>query len=292
MVDLDSYLAERGAWVGRELDRRLPRAETRPRVLHEAIRYALFTGGKRLRPILCLAAADAVLPLPAPAEREAALRAALAVEILHTYTLVHDDLPCMDDDDFRRGRPTVHKVYGEANAVLVGDALQAMAFGWLANTGSVAGPLAAELAAAAGSEGVIAGQVEDIAALGTTPSPDTVTYIHRHKTGDLFRAALRMGAIAVGAGSAQLDALTSCGNALGEAFQITDDLLDDPGLAGAATAPDRPPPLSCLAVMSRAEAQQRAQERLDDAVQALAAFPSDRRAPLEAIARRIATRTT
>jgi geranylgeranyl diphosphate synthase, type II len=294
MLDLKAYLADRRSRIDAELGRRLPDAGRRPAVLHAAMRYALFTGGKRLRPILCLAAADAVAPAPAAAE--AVMRAALAVEVLHTYTLVHDDLPCMDDDDLRRGKPTVHVAYGEANAVLAGDALQTLAFAWLAEAeGPVPGTpgrLVAELAAAAGSAGVVGGQVEDIAAAGTTPTAEAVDFIHRHKTGDLFRAALRMGAIAAGADDAALDALTRYGAALGEAFQITDDLLDEaetaprPGRDGKA----RPVPLTCLAVMTREAARAKAHRLLAQAAAALAGFAEDARAPLEAIARHIGSR--
>ncbi|MCE9615791.1 MAG: polyprenyl synthetase family protein [Lentisphaerae bacterium] len=296
MFDCDVYLKHQREWIDRELDRRLPAAENRPGVLHAAMRYALFTGGKRLRPILCLAAADAVAPTPNGQIREAALRAALACEVLHTYTLIHDDLPCMDDDAMRRGKPTVHVVYGEANAVLVGDALQALAFEWLAGaeeSGSpVAGRLVAELAAAAGSRGVVGGQVEDIAAAGTAPTPETVAFIHRHKTGDLFRAAVRMGGLATGATEAALAALTRYGEAFGEAFQITDDLLDDPAVAPATPAGKsaKPPPLSCLSVMTRATAEDRARALIAVAVSSIAGFQPDARRPLEAIVRRIEDR--
>ena len=292
MQNLDQYLRDRSDWINRELERRLPAADARPAALHAAMRYSLFPGGKRLRPILCLAAADAVQPAPTPTARESALLGALAVEILHTYTLVHDDLPCMDDDDTRRGKPTVHVVYGEANAVLVGDALQALAFEWLAAADApIAGRLVAELALAAGSRGVVGGQVEDIAAAGTRPDADTLAFIHRHKTGDLFRAAVRLGAMAVGASAAQLTDLTRYGACLGEAFQITDDLLDDgappPKPAG---RPARPPSLSCLSVMSRAEAQRKAAALLDEAIAAVQDFAATGRDPLVALAQKIRDR--
>ncbi|MDA0577279.1 MAG: polyprenyl synthetase family protein [Verrucomicrobia bacterium] len=292
MLDLDTYLRKQRDQIDRELDRRLPAASTRPAVLHTAMRYSLFPGGKRLRPILCLAAAETVSAALSPAARESAMRAALALEILHTYTLVHDDLPCMDDDALRRGRPTVHVAYGEANAVLVGDALQALAFAWLAGAPEDGAQLVAELAIAAGSQGVVGGQVEDIAAAGKTPTAETVAFIHQHKTGDLFRAATRMGAIAAGASPTQLDALTRYGDALGAAFQITDDLLDAGDPVSAGSAPARPPPLSCLSVMTVDEAQDQVRKLLQAADQALAELDAIRRAPLAGIARGIKDRKT
>ncbi len=287
MTNLDAYLQRQRERVDRELEQRLPPADARPRLLHEAMRYSLFPGGKRLRPLLCLAAAETVAPELAGTAHEAAMRAALALEVLHTYTLVHDDLPCMDDDALRRGRPTLHVIYGEANAVLAGDALQSLAFALLADAAPVAGRLVAELAAAAGSQGVVGGQVEDIAATNTTPTPETVAFIHRHKTGDLFRAALRMGGIAAGASPAQLEALTRYGEAIGEAFQITDDLLD---AAEVGASPAKPAPLSCLSVITPAAARTRVQSLLTQALASLSPFDPTARAPLEGIARRIENR--
>jgi len=296
--DLAAYLKARGERFNRALDRRLPPASTRPHALHEAMRYSLFPGGKRLRPLLCIAAAESVSARPSAATREAALCAAIAVELLHTYTLVHDDLPCMDDDDERRGKPTVHVVYGEANAVLAGDALQTLAFEWLARADrarpGIAAGLVRELATAAGSRGVIAGQVEDIAAVGHKPSASLVAYIHRHKTADLFRAAVRMGGLAAAAPPPVLAALGRYGNALGEAFQITDDLLDaaPPSPSRAGAKPPPPTELSCLAVMDAATARRRAQRLGQSAVRAVAALAPAGRRPLIAIAEAVVDRTT
>lgn len=181
----------------------------------EALRYPLKTGGKRIRPLLAFAGADAV-----GAEPRRALPAALALELVHTYSLVHDDLPAMDDDDFRRGRPTVHKVHGEAMAILVGDALLTEGFAVIADSPA----LVRELAAAAGAVGMVGGQVLDIG--GGAQDLRSLTRLHARKTGALIRAAVRMGGFSVGASAAQLDALTRYGEAVGLAFQVADDVLD------------------------------------------------------------------
>ncbi len=295
MWTLADYLDSRRRTVDAALRRRLPAARTRPAALHRAMRYSLFPGGKRLRPILCLAAAEAVRPQAPPHRREAALGAALAVEVLHTYTLIHDDLPCMDDDDLRRGQPTVHKVFGEANAVLAGDALQALAFEWAAlaeQAGRLpAGSLVRTLAAAAGSRGVVGGQVEDIAGPGRRPRAADVAFVHRHKTADLFNAATCMGGIAAGAGPAARAALGLYGDRLGMAFQITDDLLDDAAPATAAPA-NTPAEFSCLAVMDRATARRRAATAIAQARAALHRFAPEARRALDALAQAVIDRTT
>jgi geranylgeranyl diphosphate synthase, type II len=228
MFDLQSYLEDRRGMVGRALDEAMPLETTRPAVLHRAMRYSVFAGGKRFRPILCLASAEA-----AGTGVEKALVPAISLEALHTYTLIHDDLPCMDDDVLRRNKPTCHVVFGEANALLAGDALLTLAFEWL---GTVQAPppyppcqLVLELAQAAGSQGVIGGQVEDLAAEGCQPSADLVDYIHTHKTGDLIRAAVRMGVIATGGSEEVLNALSGYAANLGKAFQIADDILNATG---------------------------------------------------------------
>lgn len=225
MFDLASYLNSRREIVEAALLQHLPPESTRPAVLHKAMRYAVMAGGKRLRPILAIAACEAVGGRP-----DQALLAGLAVEILHTYTLVHDDLPCMDDDALRRGKPTTHVVFGEANALLAGDALLTLAFEWLAGVTApppyAPGQLALELALAAGSQGVIGGQVEDLDSEGRTPDADLVQYIHKHKTGALLCAAVRMGGICGGASPQALEALTRYGHAAGLAFQIADDVLN------------------------------------------------------------------
>ncbi len=219
-MDALGYLAERGAQLEPYLEAALPPAGEEPSALHSAMRHLLFPGGKRLRPGLCFAACEAVGAAPA-----AALPAAAAVELLHTYSLVHDDLPCMDDDDERRGRPTVHVAYGEAVAVLAGDALQALAFAVLARAGDAAA--VAELAGAAGSRELVGGQTLDLA-FAAAPSSDAsaIEGIHRMKSAALIAASIGLGARLGGAGAALHGRLVACGLELGVAFQIADDLLD------------------------------------------------------------------
>lgn len=225
MFDLPTYLAERKQRVDAFLDRTMPPTSARPALLHEAMRYSVFGEAKRIRPILCMAAAEAC-----GGSADMALRAGAAIELLHTYTLIHDDLPAMDDDALRRGRPTCHIRFGEANAILAGDALLTLAFEWLADC--PAPPphpptaLARELATAAGSQGVIGGQVEDLDAEGKPLDFDRLNYIHLHKTADLLRAACRMGAIASGAPGSLVEALGRYGERIGLAFQIADDILN------------------------------------------------------------------
>lgn len=213
--------------VNEGLDRFLPSADSHPMSLHQAMRYSIFAGGKRLRGALAMAAAEALGGSPSPV-----VPAAVAVEMIHTYSLIHDDLPAMDDDDLRRGKPTCHKVFGEATAILAGDALLTLAFETICQLqfyGYEAYPVMkviAEVAAAAGTGGLIGGQVADLESEGQKISPEQLKYIHLGKTGALFRAALRTGAILAGAGTQDLQALTDYGLSLGLAFQITDDILD------------------------------------------------------------------
>ncbi len=282
MFDLDSYLDEKRKMIDAALDREMPPEAEKPAALHKAMRYCVFSGGKRLRPILCLAAAEAV-----GANAESAILPAAAVELFHTYTLIHDDLPCMDDDDFRRGKPSCHKVFGEAGAVLAGDALQALAFEVLGKAGAppyAANQLVLELARAAGSRGVVGGQVEDLAAAGAKPGAADFDYIHEHKTADLFRAACRMGAIAGGASRGELDALAAFGAGLGTAFQITDDILDS-------SAGKKRDKTSCLSVYTPSAARQKAQRLVDHAVSSVRGLRNaDRAEPLAAMARFILAR--
>lgn len=279
MFDLSAYLEARRRLIDEVLDRGMPSADTRPALLHEAMRYSVFTGGKRLRPILCLASAEA-----AGGTVECAMPPAIALELLHTYTLIHDDLPCMDDDDMRRGKATSHRVYGDANAILAGDALQALAFQTVAQTGS--SRLVLELARAAGSCGVVGGQVEDIAMTGATPDAATVDFVHQHKTADLFRAATRMGGIAAEADEQTVQALTEYGNDLGMAFQIADDLLDAPSQT-ADTGNDE---LSYLLLHTPEQARERANALLQSANEALKGLDRGPVAPLSAIARFVLAR--
>jgi geranylgeranyl pyrophosphate synthase len=221
-VDAQAYLAEAAARVDRLLDEALPRADEPPARLHAAMRHLLFPGGKRLRPALAFAAAEAVGAAP-----DAALPLAGAVELIHTYSLVHDDLPCMDDDAERRGRPSVHVAFDEATAVLAGDALQAAAFGLLAAApeDGVAGVLA-DLAEAASSRELVGGQSDDLDFDPASADPGAIEDVHRRKTGALFAAAVVGGARLGGARPELLGRLRRFGEALGVAFQIADDLLD------------------------------------------------------------------
>jgi geranylgeranyl diphosphate synthase type II len=222
-----AYLAARCRLVDEALDRFLPKPKTRPATIHEAMRYSLFAGGKRLRPILCLAAAEAC-----GGSVESALPPAAAVECLHTYTLVHDDLPCMDDDDLRRGMPTCHVKYGEGIAVLTGDALLTIAFEILAQTPASSrygvGTYVTELAVASGSRHLIGGQVLDLEGEGSEVllTPTQLRYLHESKTAALLTASIRLGCMTANATPAKLAALTDYGQALGLAFQVIDDILD------------------------------------------------------------------
>jgi geranylgeranyl diphosphate synthase, type II len=225
--DLASYMAERARAVDQGLDRFLPSEAAPPESLHKAMRYSVFAGGKRLRPVLVAAGAEAV-----GGSLDAVMPAACAVEMIHTYSLIHDDLPAMDNDDFRRGVPTNHKVFGEAIAILAGDALLTLAFRLLGD--SVAAGADAqrlrevfiEVADAAGSAGMVGGQVADIECEGKPADAALVDYIHTHKTAALIRASIRSGAILAGATPEELKALGVAGDDLGLAFQIMDDILD------------------------------------------------------------------
>jgi geranylgeranyl diphosphate synthase type II len=225
MFDLDRYLNERKKMVEAALAAHLDRCEGAPATLREAMSYSLLAGGKRLRPILALAACEAVGAKP-----DEAIDAACAVEFVHTYSLIHDDLPAMDDDDFRRGRPTSHKKFGEAVAILAGDALCAEAFRVAAQnrTGRQdrVADVVFELARAAGAVGMVGGQVIDIEATGKKISVDELETLHRAKTGELLLVAVRAGARMGGADAAAMERLTVYGRALGLAFQIVDDVLD------------------------------------------------------------------
>ena len=230
-MDIRAYLAEKRALVDAALDRHLPPASTQPAVIHEAMRYAVLGGGKRIRPILAIAAAEACR-----AEVEPLLMHLCALELIHTYSLVHDDLPPLDNDDLRRGRKTTHVVFGEAMGVLTGDALLTEAFAWLARpVGDPARQLRAiaEVATAVDSTGMIGGQVADIVAERAQEQSDDseallreLQFIHRNKTGKLITASVVLGGLLGGASEEQLEALRRYGDALGLAFQIVDDLLD------------------------------------------------------------------
>ena len=228
--DLDGYLKERRALVDAALERFLPGEDTPPPTVHRAMRYSVMAGGKRLRPILVIAGAEAV-----GATSTTVMPTACALELIHTYSLIHDDLPAMDDDDYRRGRLTNHKVFGDAMAILAGDALLTFAFELVAeNAALVPDPrvicdVVAEIADAAGTGGMVAGQVVDIESEGKTITPETLEFIHTRKTAALIRASLSVGARLGGGDAAALAAIADAGQSLGLAFQIVDDILDVEG---------------------------------------------------------------
>lgn len=251
--------------VEEALERALSHGAPRPSVLHDAIRHAVLSGGKRIRPILALTASDAVSG--SAGDPDAAMAAAVAIELLHSYTLVHDDLPAMDNDLLRRGQPTVHAKFGEAIAVLAGDALQAMAFGALAGPCPLAPEKAARLSAilSRAAIGVVHGQVEDMA--DAPLDEGRLAYIQAHKTADLFSAAAEMGAVAGGADDDDAGLLAKFGRELGIAFQIIDDILDAPRQGNAAE------PTSCLRLWTPDHAREMAMFHTREAVATLIEIP-------------------
>src|SRR6185369_17776587 len=281
-MDLKAYLKEQCQRVDEALERFLPKETELPHSLHKAMRYSVFAGGKRVRPILMLAACQAV-----GGDTEQAIPTACAMEMIHTYSLIHDDLPAMDDDDFRRGNPTNHKVFGEAIAILAGDALLTEAFKLISDPRFCAdAPAAArlavihEIATCAGSYGMVGGQVVDMESEGK-PDIDlpTVQYIHTHKTGALIKASVVAGALLGGAAGAQLEAITRYGEAAGLAFQIADDILDIEGTteeigkdAGSDVARGK---ATYPAVMGLAAAKDEARAMMDEALRALEIFGAE-----------------
>ena len=228
---LSVYLNDRKALVDAALDEALPAEATYPPVIFQAVRYSLFAGGKRLRPILCLAAAEAV-----GGDYRAVLPVACALEMIHTYSLIHDDLPAMDDDDLRRGRPTSHKVFGEALAILAGDALLTEAFAQMSAVDRMPQippdrllRAVQDIARAAGFWGMVGGQVMDIQSETVTADEETLLYIHTRKTGAMIVASVRAGAMLAGAETVEIEALATYGRHVGLAFQIADDILNVEG---------------------------------------------------------------
>jgi geranylgeranyl diphosphate synthase type II len=227
-MDLKNYLKECLVRVDRALDQYLPAEDTLPVALHKAMRYSVFAGGKRIRPVLMIAACEAV-----GGDAELVLPAACAMEMIHTYSLIHDDLPAMDDDDLRRGKPTCHIVYGEALAILAGDALQALAFELIAGDNALSPQARVEiistLAKASGAAGMVGGQVVDLASENTFIDAATLEQMHRRKTGELISASVVCGAIVAGSSGPEREALERYGYDLGLAFQVKDDILDATG---------------------------------------------------------------
>jgi geranylgeranyl diphosphate synthase type II len=224
-MKLPAFFEEDLRAVDAALDRLLPAESSRPASIHSAMRYSVFAGGKRVRPILCLEAARIFTAEVAPA-----LHPACAIEFIHTYSLIHDDLPALDNDDLRRGKPTCHKKFGEAIAILAGDALLTLAFEAISATPAPAErrvKILTEIAAAAGTvNGMVGGQVADLEAEGKGSDPEMLEYIHRSKTAALIRAAITSGALCAGANEADVARLRRFGETIGWAFQVTDDILD------------------------------------------------------------------
>src|SRR2546425_8294152 len=224
-MNLKTYLTARQKMIDRALARFLPKENAPPPTIHKAMRYSLFAGGKRLRPILCLAASEGC-----KGNVSEALPFACAMECIHTYSLVHDDLPSMDNDDFRRGRATCHKVFGDGIAILTGDALLTIAFGIVSNAKPTSrydtSFLLREITVAAGSQRLIAGQVADLEAEGKNVKRDQLQFIHENKTAAILKSSVRLGAMSANADARKLSAITRFGQRLGLAFQIIDDILD------------------------------------------------------------------
>jgi len=243
-LNLENYLADLRDLVDRALDEALPPAASESALLHQAMRYSVLAGGKRIRPILALTAAEAVGEDPV-----SVLPLAVALECIHTYSLIHDDLPAMDDDDFRRGKPTSHKVFGEAVAILAGDALLALAFEVLSSPHAIRTyrpdrllSVIGDLAYAAGSRRLVAGQVLDLTSQGSHVEAHVIEEIMRNKTGALIQVSLTSGATLAGGSHEQIEIMGRFGECLGAIFQIRDDLLDwegDPGRLGKAVQKDR-----------------------------------------------------
>jgi len=226
VTGLKEFLAEQQQLVDEALNRLTPPESAFPETIHRAMRYSLFAGGKRIRPILCMQSAVAISD-----DAPGAIEAACSLEMIHTYSLIHDDLPALDNDDFRRGKPTCHKVFGEAMAILAGDALFTLAIQTLTRIEGLDAQrkvaLIEELSFSSGTvEGMIGGQVTDIEGERQTPTAELLDRIHRAKTGALLRASVRMGSTCAGGGGAELSAMSRYGEHVGLAFQIVDDILD------------------------------------------------------------------
>jgi len=292
---LRDHLAGQKVLIDKALESYLPPGGTCPEVIFEAVCYSLFAGGKRLRPILCLAAAEAV-----GGDTRAAMPAACAIEMIHTYSLIHDDLPSMDNDDYRRGRLTSHKAFGEDIAILAGDALLTEAFALLTRRDLMPGvpperllDVANEIAVAAGYFGMVGGQVLDVRSEGKKVDLDTLHMIHRRKTGAMIRVSLRAGAILGGAPEAALAALTDYGERVGLAFQIADDILNvegDSTLLGKGTGSDAARGKVTFPSLLGIDASRlRAEELILEALGALASFDA-RAETLRGIARYVLER--
>jgi geranylgeranyl diphosphate synthase type II len=288
-----NYLKQRQGQVEAAMENLVPACAGEPLAeMMKAMRYSLFAGGKRLRPVLLMAAADAV-----GKDGRLFLHAACALEMIHTYSLIHDDLPAMDDDDYRRGLLTNHKVFGEGMAILAGDGLLTLAFETLLSQPdappATLNRLAREVAAAAGPSGMVGGQAIDLLSAGKLPTPDTMALMHRLKTGALFRASIRAGALLAEANEAELDSLTCFAENFGLAFQITDDILDVTGTTAVLGKPvgsdERNQKATYVTVYSLPEAQKMAQQAVAEAVAELERF-GDRAGVLRSLSEYLLTR--
>ena len=295
VISLDDYLKARKKIVDKTLDRYLPGEDNYPSVIFKSVRYSIFAGGKRIRPILCMASAEAV-----GGDVETVLHVACALELIHTYSLIHDDLPVMDDDDYRRGKLTNHKVFGEDIAVLAGDALLTEAFHLMSKREFVGNippdrvlAVINDISKAAGFLGMVGGQVVDIESEGKEIDEETLDYIHTHKTGAMVIASIRAGAIISGAGEDELSALSDYGRHTGLAFQIMDDILDiegDQDVLGKDIGSDESRGKVTFPALFGLEASRKtARELVDDALSDIAQFDS-RAEPLRMIAKYIVER--
>ena len=291
--DLLTYLSTKRADIEAALDRYLPPVTSRPQILHQSLRYSVLAPGKRLRPVLVLAAAEAV-----GGRAEDVMPTACALECIHVFSLIHDDLPCMDNDDYRRGRLTNHKVYGEALALLAGDALLALAFQLIAENGANVPaervlPTLRLVAHASGTWGMVGGQVVDMESQGQEVTPDTLRYIHAHKTGALLTASVLAGAMLAGADDEQVESLSAYGGHIGLAFQIADDILDVTGDESKIGKPVGSDEERNKATYPRLygldESRRRAHAEVEAALTTLSAFDA-KADPLRAIARFIVER--
>ncbi|MFO7813464.1 MAG: polyprenyl synthetase family protein [Pelovirga sp.] len=294
--ELQAYLGRQLALIEEALDRYMPAVTIRPDRLHEAMRYSVLGGGKRIRPVLMLAACEAV-----GGDGRQALPAACAVEMIHAYSLIHDDLPAMDNDELRRGRPTNHKVYGEATAILAGDGLLTEAFVLLSRSDVLSGVSASDrltiinlLATHAGTRGMVGGQMVDMEVEGNPIDLPTLEYIHTHKTGALIKAAIDIGGIIGGSLPEQRDALQRYAAAVGLAFQIADDILDVTAkteeLGKRSGSDQQRGKATYPALLGLTQARERARELNEVAINALQIFGQEAQ-PLRAIARYIIERS-
>lgn len=294
-MDIKEYLKEKRSLVEEALDRYLPKEMEMPVTIHKAMRYSMMAGGKRIRPILCIASCEAVGGSP-----DIVLPVACALEMIHTYSLIHDDLPAMDDDDLRRGRPTSHKVFGDAIAILAGDALLTEAFRvltdpWLRKrvTPEIILDIINDISWAAGSFGMVGGQVVDMESEGEDIDLPTLEYLHTRKTGALLLSSIKSGARFGGGTERQIEALTKYGECMGLAFQIADDILDIEGSQeeiGKDVGSDLEKKKATFpAIIGMAESKKRAKELMHMAIDALSGF-DEKAEPLLNIAKYVVER--